>query len=226
MALLAIDTSNLACSAALLTEQGLIQELTLAPRQHGELILGMMQRLLEQAGLEVRDLDALAFGRGPGSFTGLRIATAVIQGVAFGAERPVVPVSTLAALAQGQFRRTGQRRLLTALDARMGEVYWGCYVIGEQDMAEPCGAEQVCTPDRVSWPGGDGWQGVGPGWEVYGEALARQLGSALSGIQAEGLCEAQDIARLAAAELKAGRWVAPEQALPVYLRDRVTAMPT
>ena len=225
MKLLAIDTSNAACSAALLVERTVVQELTIAPRRHGELILGMMQRLLEQAGLELRDLDALAFGCGPGSFTGIRIATSVIQGAAFGAELPVVPVSTLAAMAQGQFRREGQRRLLTALDARMDEVYWGSYEIGAQDLAELCSAELVCAPERVSCPAGDGWQGVGPGWGVHGEVLKRRLGSALSGTHPDALCEAQDIATLAAAELTAGRWVPPEQALPVYLRDRVTRAP-
>jgi tRNA threonylcarbamoyladenosine biosynthesis protein TsaB len=222
MKLLAIDTSNEACSAALLVDRNVVQELTIAPRRHGELILGMMQRLLEQADLELRDLDALAFGCGPGSFTGIRIATSVIQGAAFGAERPVVPVSTLAAMAQGQFRRAGQRRLLTALDARMDEVYWGCYEIGQQDLAELCCAEQVCAPDRVTRPAGDGWQGVGPGWGVHGETLTQRLGSALSGANPDGVCEAQDIALLAAAELTAGRWVPAEQALPVYLRDQVT----
>jgi len=225
MKLLAIDTSNETCSAALLIDRSVVQELTLAPRRHGELILGMMQRLLEQAGLELRDLDALAFGCGPGSFTGIRIATSVIQGAAFGAELPVVPVSTLAAMAQGQFRREGQRRLLTALDARMDEVYWGCYEIGERDLAELGGAEQVCAPDRVTRPTGDGWQGVGPGWGVHGEILSRRVGPALNGINPDGVCEAQDIALLAAAELTAGHWVPAEQALPVYLRDQVTRAP-
>ncbi|QGU33069.1 tRNA (adenosine(37)-N6)-threonylcarbamoyltransferase complex dimerization subunit type 1 TsaB [Thermochromatium tepidum] len=222
MKLLAIDTSNETCSAALLIDRDLVQALSFAPRRHGELILGMMQRLLDQSGLELHQLDALAFGCGPGSFTGIRIATAVIQGAAFGAELPVVPVSTLAAMAQGQFRREGQRRLLTALDARMDEVYWGCYEIGARDLAEPCCAERVCAPEQVSWPGGEGWQGVGPGWGVYGETLTRRLGPALSGINPDAVCEAQDIARLAAADLASGRWVPAEQALPVYLRDQVT----
>ncbi|SDX67300.1 tRNA threonylcarbamoyladenosine biosynthesis protein TsaB [Allochromatium warmingii] len=222
MKLLAIDTSNAACSAALLCDQQVIQELTIAPRRHGELILGMMQRLLEQAGLELRTLDALAFGCGPGSFTGIRIATSVIQGAAFGSELPVVPISTLAALAQGQFRRDGHRRLLTALDARMDEVYWGCYEIGEQDRAELCCAEQVCVPTQVCYPAGEGWQGVGPGWAVHGMALRARIGAALIGTNPEAICEAQDIAWLAASELAADRWVSAQQALPVYLRDRVT----
>lgn len=222
MKLLAIDTSNEACSAALLVNRAVDQAFEIAPRRHGELILVMMQRLLERANLELRDLDALAFGCGPGSFTGVRIATSVVQGAAFGAELPVVPISTLAAMAQGQFRRAGQRRLLAALDARMDEVYWGCYEIGERNLAELCRSEEVCPPDQVPLPDGQGWHGVGPGWGAHGEVLAKRAGAILNGANPNGICEAQDIAVLAAAELAAGRWVAPEHALPIYLRDRVT----
>ncbi|MBK1719544.1 tRNA (adenosine(37)-N6)-threonylcarbamoyltransferase complex dimerization subunit type 1 TsaB [Thiocystis violacea] len=222
MKILAIDTSNEACSAALLVNQAVDQQFEIAPRRHGELILVMMQRLLEQAGLELRDLDALAFGCGPGSFTGVRISTSVIQGAAFGAELPVVPISTLAAIAQGQFRREGHRRLLAALDARMDEVYWGCYEVGEDNLVELCRAEEVCPPERVEPPPGPGWQGVGPGWGIHGDVLANRIGSALEGANPNGVCESRDIALLAAAELAAGRWVPAEQAIPVYLRDQVT----
>ncbi len=222
MRLLAIDTSGPACSAALLVENALIQQIALTPRRHSELILGMMRSLLSQAGLELRDLDALAFGRGPGSFTGVRIAAAVIQGAAFGADLPVVPISTLAALAQGEFRRSGHRRILAALDARMDEVYWGCYEIGPADLALPQGEERVCNPEEVERPADDGWYGAGSGWGVYGQLLAERLGIALTGTNPEAICEAEDIARLAAAEYAAGGWVEASQALPVYLRDRVT----
>ena len=152
MKLLAIDTSGDACSAALLLDGEIVQHAELAPRRHGELILPMMQGLLDQAGIALGALDALAFGRGPGSFTGVRIAAAVIQGAAFGAGLPVVPVSTLAALAQGQFRRGGQQRLLSALDARMNEVYWGGFTIGPDALATPCGAELVCPPGQAPLP--------------------------------------------------------------------------
>lgn len=222
MKLLAIDTSNDACSAALFIDGEVEQQLEIAPRRHGELILAMMQRLLDQAGLELGHLDALAFGCGPGSFTGIRIAASVVQGAAFGADLPVVPVSTLGAMAQGEFRRTGQRRLLAALDARMDEVYWGCYEIGEGDLVELCCAEEVCLPQRVGIPPGDGWQGVGPGWAAHGPTLAKRLGQALTGVNPNGICESRDIAVLAAAEMAAGRWVPPERAIPVYLRDQVT----
>ena len=127
MKLLAIDTSGDACSAALFLDGVIEQRLDPTPRRHGELLLPMMQALLESAGIGLDALDAIAFGRGPGSFTGVRIAVAVAQGGAFGAGCPTVPVSTLAAMAVGEYRRTGRRRVLAALDARMGEVYWGVY---------------------------------------------------------------------------------------------------
>lgn len=220
--LLAIDTSGDACSAALLLGERIEQRLETAPRRHGELILGMMQQVLDDTGRRLTELDAIAFARGPGSFTGVRIAIAVAQGAAFGAGIPLVPVSTLAAIAQGQFRRSGERRLLVALDARMGEVYWGCFEIDGRGLAVACCAEQVCPPERVDAPGGEGWRGVGPGWAVYGAELAAQTGVGPDGYAGEAICEARDLAVLGAAEFAAGRAVPPELAAPVYLRDRVT----
>ena len=182
----------------------------------------MMQALLESAGVGLDALDAIAFGRGPGSFTGVRIAVAVAQGTAFGAGCPTVPVSTLAAIALGEFRRTGRRQVLAALDARMGEVYWGAYEVGDGGLVVPCGEELVSPPDQVPVPGGDGWCGVGPGWGVYRDALAARVGAGLQAVSAAGFCEAQDIAVIAAAQAGAGNLVPPELARPVYLRDRVT----
>jgi tRNA threonylcarbamoyladenosine biosynthesis protein TsaB len=223
MKLLAIDTSADTCSAALYLDGAIDQRLELAPRRHGELILPMMQALLESAGIGLGALDAIAFGRGPGSFTGVRIAVSVAQGAAFGAGCPTVPVSTLAALALGEFRRTGRRRLLAALDARMGEVYWGAYEIGNDGLVMPRGEESVSAAGLVGVPEGDGWCGAGPGWAVYREALTQRVGAGLAAISPDGTCEARDIAMIAAAEVRAGRLVPPELARPVYLRDRVTS---
>ena len=222
MKLLAIDTSGDACSAALLLDGEIEQVLETAPRGHGERILSMMQSLLERAGVRVTDLDAMAFGRGPGSFTGVRIAVAVIQGAAFGADLPVVPISTLGAMAQGQFRRGGQRRLLTALDARMGEVYWGCFEVGEDGFAAPLCEERVCPPERVEFPVDKRWYGIGPGWAAHRTSLTASVGDALLGVNPDSLCEARDIAAMAAAQLLLGRQIPPELAAPVYLRDQVT----
>ena len=225
MKLLAIDTSGETCSAALLCGGDLRQLLEFVPRRHGELILDMMERLLADAGLGLGALDALAFGRGPGSFTGVRIATAVVQGAAFGAGLGVVGVSTLAALAQGHFRASGHRRVLTALDARMGEVYWGAYEVSGEGLAEPLGQELVVPPQAVPAPAGGGWHGVGSGFAAYAEDLRLALGAALAAVVPERVCEARDIAVLAEDAWRRGLAVAPELALPVYLRDRVTARP-
>jgi tRNA threonylcarbamoyladenosine biosynthesis protein TsaB len=166
-------------------------------------------------------LDALAFGRGPGAFTGVRIATGVAQGAAFGADLPLLPISTLAALAQRHFREAGARRILAAFDARMGELYWGAYRIDESGLARPVGEEQVAAPDALRLPPGDGWHGVGSGWGTYAEALGARLGDALADISPGLLCSAHDVALLAAAAFQEGQGVPAEQGLPVYLRDQV-----
>jgi tRNA threonylcarbamoyladenosine biosynthesis protein TsaB len=223
MKLLAIDTSGEICSAALLCGGELTQSLELAPRRHGERILDMMARLLSDAGLTLSGLDALAFGRGPGSFTGVRIATAVVQGAAFGAGIEVVGISTLAALAQGHFRESGHRRVLAALDARMGEVYWGAYEVPCVGLAELLGEELVVAPQSAPKPAGGGWHGVGSGFAAYPAELGHALGAALVAASPQRVCEARDIALLAERAWRDGLAVAPELALPVYLRDRVTA---
>ncbi len=222
MKLLAIDTSGSTCSAALDLDGQITQRLERAPRRHGELLLAMMDGLLEEASVSLHALDALAFGRGPGSFTGLRIAAAVTQGVAFGARLPVARVSTLAALAQGCHRRHGACRVLSALDARIGEVYWGCFELDEVGLMRPVCAERVCPPERVSFPAGDDdWWGAGPGWAAYANVLGQQARLPARRIDAALESEAQDIARLGVRMVEQGEMVTASQALPVYLRDRV-----
>lgn len=223
MNILAVDTSGEACSVALLIGTELRQRLVREPRRHGELVLTMMDGLLAEAGIGLTRLDALAFGRGPGSFTGVRIAASVIQGAAYGAELPVAPVSTLAALAQGYFRSSGACRVLAAFDARMEELYWGPYRLGDGDLMQAAGAEEVASPEAVTLPAGGDWSGVGSGWASYGDVLRGRLGSRLLTVTPDAPCEARDVAALAAAELAQGHWVTAEQARPVYLRERVTA---
>ncbi len=221
MKLLAIETATEACSAALLIDGEIRLRYQVKARGHSELILGMMEDLLAEASLKPSQLDAMAFGRGPGSFTGVRIATGVIQGAAFGADLPVVPVSTLAALAQRAFREKGERQLLTAFDARMGELYWAAYRVGETELVSLVIEEEVATADRVRLPLAGDWYGVGSGWGVAAETLAKRLGDDLLGYQAKMFCSAREIALLAAADFERGLGVAPELALPVYLRDEV-----
>ena len=223
MRLLAIDTSAAHCSAALLVEGRVTQHLAEAQRRHGELILGMMDALLAAAGVRAAELDAFAFARGPGSFTGLRIAAAVVQGAALAADRPVVGVSTLAALAQGCRRRHGAERVLCALDARMGEVYWGAYAADASGLMRPLAADRVSAPAEIVAPGGGPWAAAGSGWIAHADALRAACGCAPSMEAANRACEAQDVAVLAADGFAAGQAVDAADAVPVYLRDRVTS---
>ncbi|HEX9627763.1 MAG TPA: tRNA (adenosine(37)-N6)-threonylcarbamoyltransferase complex dimerization subunit type 1 TsaB [Acidiferrobacterales bacterium] len=215
MRLLALDTSTEACSAAL-TLDGRISERFLLGRQHSSQLLAMIAELLAEAGIALKQLDALAFGRGPGAFTGLRIGTGVVQGLAFGAGLPVVPVSSLAALAQGE----SAPRVLAALDARMGQVYWGAFERDAGGLMRPAGAEGLVTPATLTPPPGR-WWGVGRGWDAYGEALRDRLGPVLEGYTPNAWPHAAQVAVLGAAGFAAGAGVPAEQALPVYLRDDV-----
>lgn len=218
--LLAIETSTEACSAALYLAGELFEEYQLAPRRHGELILKMADTLLAGAGLSPTQLDAVAFGRGPGAFTGVRIGTSVAQGIAFGADLPVVAVSTLAVVAQGAYARLGGARQLAVMDARMGEVYWGAFQAAGE-VVEPVRDEQLCAPGAVPVVDGQGWLGCGSGWKVYGDSLRSVYGDRLGEIDPEALPRAGDLARLAADRFSREGGVAPEQVLPVYLRDSV-----
>lgn len=218
MKLLALDTATEACSAAVWVDGAVLERYELAPRRHAALILPMIETVLAEAGLSVGQLNVIAVGRGPGAFTGVRIAVGIAQGIAFAADLPIAPVSTLAALTLGVARTTGQTRVAAALDARMGEVYWGVYAVADVD-AEPLGEERCCAPEAVIAPSGE-WFGAGSGWAVHAEALARRL--SVSGWQGDCYPRAGDIARLAAIPSRRGAWVAADQALPVYLRDRVT----
>ena len=218
MKLLALDTATEACSAAVWMDGAVLERYEWVPRRHATLILPMIESVLAEAGSSVMQLDAIAVGRGPGAFTGLRIAVGIAQGIAFAADLPVVPVSTLAALALGAGRATSQARIAPALDARMGEVYWGIYAVGGED-AEPLDEERCCAPGAVTAPPG-AWFGAGSGWAAHAEALMQRL--TVSGWQGDCYPRASDVARLAAAPSRRGEWVAAEQALPVYLRDRVT----
>ncbi len=218
MKILAIDTAEDACSAALLVDEEVRSRFEIAPRRHSELILPMMDQLLAEAGLALTQLDAVAFGRGPGSFTGVRIAAAVAQGAAFAAQLPVAPVSTLRALAARVRREAAAGPVLAALDARMGEVYW---------LADPAagasadGLEQVLPPSAVPLPAGAGWTGAGSGWDSYRDTLTARLGPVVAAVRPGIRVHAHDVAVLGAAACRRGALVAPEQAQPVYLRDEV-----
>ncbi len=222
-AILALDTSTPACSVALIQNGAVLEDFRMAPRQHNDLILHMVDQILSQAGLSLSQLDAIAFGRGPGSFTGLRISAGVVQGLAYGADLPVVPVSTLAAMALEACQTTGHPRWLSALDARMGEMYLGGYEISKEEdcwKADNVIPERVISPDRLE-PLAGTYQGVGSGW-LYQDALNGILAQPAAEILIDVAPRAACIAQLAELMHIRGEGVSAEMALPVYLRDEIT----
>ncbi|MEL0029108.1 MAG: tRNA (adenosine(37)-N6)-threonylcarbamoyltransferase complex dimerization subunit type 1 TsaB [Perlucidibaca sp.] len=233
MNLLALETATEHCSVALLrVTAGGREQLARglhAPRQQTELILPMVDDVLAEAGISLRDLDALAYSCGPGAFTGVRIAAAVAQGLALGADLPVLPVSSLQAQAQGAARVHGAGAVLACFDARMQEVYAGAYHRDDDGLMQPLLAEVACRPDALPDTLVGAWSAVaassalavgsGSGWSSYGELLAGRLPVTLQ--DGDLPPDAGDVAALALPRLRAGRAVAPELALPVYLRDDV-----
>ncbi|RRJ85141.1 tRNA (adenosine(37)-N6)-threonylcarbamoyltransferase complex dimerization subunit type 1 TsaB [Aestuariirhabdus litorea] len=214
--LLAIDTATEACSVALDVNGETLSEWALIPRQHSEMILPMVDRLLASAGLVLSQVDGIAFGRGPGAFTGVRIATAIVQGLAFATDKPVLPISTLAALAQQAARCHQATRVLAAIDARMDEIYWAGYHCSDDGVVEII-PEQVCAPEQVVLPADtQGWMGIGTGW-----GLGSRIPLSPARVEVDAYPLAEDIVRLAVPLFEQGKSVAAAQALPVYLRDRV-----
>ncbi len=220
MKLLALDTATEACSAAVLIDGEVVERYELAPRRHAALILPMIEAVLAEAGLAPGQLDVLAFGRGPGSFTGVRIAAGVAQGIAFAADLPVAPISTLAAMARRTMGEWETERVAVAIDARMEEVYWGTYRAQGEEVAL-LGAEQVCAPAAAPLPEGGPWIGAGSGWATYGDILSRR--GQVSAWWTDCYPRAADIARLGALAWGRREAVSAEEALPVYLRDQVAA---
>lgn len=224
MKLLAIETATEACSAALLVDGDIRQRYEIAPREHARRILVMIDELMAEAQLNPTQLDAIAFGRGPGSFIGVRIAAGVTQGIAYSADLPVAPVSTLAALAQG----SEFDQVLVAIDARMDEIYWGQF-------ERPSGQHTVVASDEESLTRPDqlvlstlsqtqSWHGVGTGWQAYREQLTARLPQ-VKLLDDPLYPTAKSVAELAVPVVEAGNTVSAEQAVPVYLRDKVAEKP-
>ncbi|PCI22232.1 MAG: tRNA (adenosine(37)-N6)-threonylcarbamoyltransferase complex dimerization subunit type 1 TsaB [Piscirickettsiaceae bacterium] len=221
MRILAIETATEACSAALLLDDVIIERFKVAPREHGDLILPMVDELLLEADITLSQLDALAFGRGPGSFTGVRMATGVIQGLAFAADLPVAAISTLHALANQVERKPGVERIFAALDARMGEVYCCEYAVVGGQLLEQIADETVISPDKIEPTSAANIVAVGHGWRTYESTLRKSLGCPVQAIYPDALPKASDIAKLAVSRVENKQTVAAEHAMPVYLRDNV-----
>jgi tRNA threonylcarbamoyladenosine biosynthesis protein TsaB len=216
--LLALDTATEACSVALLHEGRRYSQYEVIPRLHAQRLLPMIQSLLAEAGVALSALDAIAFGRGPGAFTGVRIAVGVVQGLGFALERPVMPISNLAVLAQRAHREYAATRVAAAIDARMDEVYWGCYQL-EQGEMRLAGIEQVVPPEQARFPRlpVDGWFAAGTGWGTH----ASRLPQPQTGMAGDLLPHAADLLELATFAWARGEALDAGQAQPVYLRDDV-----
>jgi len=194
--ILGIDTSTDACSVALLINGSITEQYEVAPKAHARLLLSMIDAVLKRAECTLVDLDALAFGRGPGSFTGVRIASSVVQALSFGINKPIIPVSALRAIAQSVFQEREITQSFAYLDARMQEIYWGLFELGKHNIMQAVSPEAVQVMNTIVLPPGN-WESI------------------------TGYPRAKEIVRIAAFEFSLGHIVTAEDALPVYVRDAV-----
>jgi len=209
--LLALETSTRWLSVALWRDGAVIERRAESMNGGSALVLPWVGEVLAEAGIGMADLDAIAFGAGPGSFTGLRLACGVAQGLAFGLDRPTLGVTTLAALALA----SGERHVFACLDARMNEVYCAAYEVTGQEVAE-IQALQVAPPAEVALPAGDGWVGCGDGFASYGDRLPQP-----GRIRADVFPTAAAVAALAAPRLLRGEGTDAALAMPLYVRDKI-----
>jgi len=220
MKLLAVETSTEACSAALYIDGEIEERFEIAPREHTKRILPMIDELMAAAQLKPQQLDGMAFSCGPGSFTGVRIATGITHGIALGADLPVAPISTLAALAQNFFNQNPETIAFTAMDARMREIFWGVYQKDAKGFAQLINTEAVTPAIDIIFPEISG-VGIGSGWDVYADELSTRLGDLVVRYETDNLPRASAIVQLGVEAFAQNKAVSVEQAQPVYLRDKV-----
>ncbi|WP_286237184.1 tRNA (adenosine(37)-N6)-threonylcarbamoyltransferase complex dimerization subunit type 1 TsaB [Neptuniibacter halophilus] len=216
--ILAFDTSTDACSVAVSLDGEVQEDFRVIPRQHTQQLLPMVESILANAGLAVNQLDAIAFGRGPGSFAGIRIATGAAQGLAYAADLPLLPVSTLEAMALAAVEQTGAEQVVAALDARMDEIYVASYRC-KDGLLVPELAEMVCAPGDLELSG-QGYLAVGSGW-VYLNDMSEAVRSVVTPAEEACYPAAGQMLKLALRDWEKGLAVAADKALPVYLRDEV-----
>ncbi len=215
MNLLAVETSTELCSVALLRGGELFLEEALAENRHSEILVPMIRKLFERSHLTARQMDAFGFGQGPGSFTGIRIACGIVQGLAFAAKRPVVPIPSLLALAE----QSNEERVIAAVDARMGEAYLAAYARNGDDWDEVIAPRLV---DAISLPPlpGRRWAATGSGFDCHAWLREAYRDSVEMRFE-EDLPRAGAVARLAVRRFARGAGIAAADAAPLYLRDKV-----
>jgi len=219
MKLLAFDTSTDACTVAVMVDQQVLADHRLVSQKQGELLLPMIDELMAEAGLTAGNLDALVFGRGPGSFTGVRIGVATAQGIALGADVGVFGVSTLQAIAQGCYREYGDSAVAVSVDARMDEVYFCEYQCDQDGLMQPLADEQIALPGAVHWHRAEQWAGSGA--ECYEQILHDVFSVAPAHIRRARLPQAADLLTIGVQALHRGALLPAELASPVYLRNKV-----
>ncbi|GAB1440392.1 tRNA (adenosine(37)-N6)-threonylcarbamoyltransferase complex dimerization subunit type 1 TsaB [Providencia sp.] len=220
--ILAVDTATEACSVALWCDGETVSRFAVSPREHTQKVLPMVEEVLAEAGMTLNQLDALAFGRGPGSFTGVRIGVGIAQGLALGANLPMIGVSSLMTLAQGAFRITGNTQVLVAIDARMSEIYCAQYQRETNGQWQGENTEAVLLPDdfKAKFSSLTGqWCHAGTGWEAYPSLLVDNCSFIDSQVT---LPDAQDMLPIAVQLWQQGRVIAVENVEPTYLRNEVT----
>ncbi|TAK77118.1 MAG: tRNA (adenosine(37)-N6)-threonylcarbamoyltransferase complex dimerization subunit type 1 TsaB [Gammaproteobacteria bacterium] len=220
MKILAFDTSSSACSVALQHDEVVHTLHTIAPMQQTKLILPMIQEVLDTASLTLNQLDAIAYSCGPGSFTGIRIASSVAQGIGLAVGLPIIQISSLAAIAQTAFMERQWTTLLVALDARMDQIYWARYKINPAGLAEIAGQEVLCAPEAIPLDATIGPEvaAVGEGWEKYGDRITTRLGFSVPAMHSAQLPHARAILALAKVKFDQADWVSAACAAPTYLR--------
>lgn len=216
MKLLAIDTATEACSVAVMVSDDTFCRFEICPQQHSQRLLPMVDEVLTQAQVNVGDLDGLIYGRGPGSFTGVRIATGMIQGLALGTGLPVAGVSTLAAMAQQVMDETGADMVVSAIDARMGEVYFAQYQ-NQKGIAVEVDEECVCAPEIAAQRLPATFVPAGTGWSAY-----PVLSAAITGHASVLYPSAEAMLKLGHQKFQQGEVTSADNIHPVYLRDKVT----
>lgn len=208
--ILALDTATEACSVALLLDDEIIEEFQIAPRQHAQRILPLIEKLLKKADLKLTDLDALAFGRGPGSFMGLRLAASVIQGLAFGAQLPIISISSLQALAEEALDKSDASSVLAGWDARMNAIYWNVF---SNQLQPQFAQDQLSDPKAIPL---DAAVAAGNAWSVYADQLAGKI-KIIEACYPRASC----VAKLALTKFHKQEFTPLCEALPNYLRDKV-----
>lgn len=219
MKLLAFDASTDACTVAVMVDQQVLVDHRLAAQQHGELLLPMIDGLMSEAGVTASGLDALVYGRGPGSFTGVRIGVATAQGIALGADIGVCGVSTLQAIAQGCYREHAATSVAVSIDARMNEVYFCEYECDQNGLMQPLADEQIALPDAVCWQAAIQWAGSGA--ERYEQVLQAHFSVDSANIRRACLPQAADLLTIGLHRIQQDKLLPAELASPVYLRNTV-----